>query len=87
MPAGETVTKQIAAAEAEFGEFASAQAGQLFRIAYLMCGDWHEAEDLVQTALTKLYVAWGRASMAENVGSYARTRDRKSTRLNSRHRL
>jgi RNA polymerase sigma-70 factor (sigma-E family) len=61
------------AAEAEFAEFASAQAGQLFRIAYLMCGDWHEAEDLVQTALTKLYVAWGRASMADNVGSYARS--------------
>ncbi|HEY3905822.1 MAG TPA: hypothetical protein VGM14_18075, partial [Streptosporangiaceae bacterium] len=33
----------------EFGEFASAQAGQLFRIAYLLCGNWHEAEDLVQT--------------------------------------
>ena len=61
------------AAQAEFGEFASAQAGQLFRIAYLMCGNWHEAEDLVQTTLAKLFVAWGRASRADNVGSYARS--------------
>ena len=65
--------KQNATAEAEFGEFAAAQASQLFRIAYLMCGDWHEAQDLVQIALTKLFVAWGRASRAENVGSYARS--------------
>ncbi len=67
------MTKRSTAAEAEFGEFASAQAGQLFRIAYLMCGNWHEAEDLVQTALAKLFVAWGRASRADNVGSYARS--------------
>jgi RNA polymerase sigma-70 factor (sigma-E family) len=73
MPAGVTVTKQSAAAEAEFADFAAAQAGQLFRIAYLMCGDWHEAEDLVQTALAKLFVAWGRASRADHVGSYARS--------------
>src|SRR5260370_9134511 len=73
MPSGVTLIRQSATAETEFGEFAAAQAGQLFRIAYLMCGDWHEAEDLVQTALAKLYVAWGRASRADNVGSYARS--------------
>jgi RNA polymerase sigma-70 factor (sigma-E family) len=60
-------------AEQQYLEFASAQAGQLFRIAYLMCGDWHEAQDLVQIALAKLFVAWGRASRADNVASYART--------------
>ena len=67
------MTRQSAAADAEFAEFAAAQAGQLFRIAYLMCGDWHEAEDLVQTALAKLFVAWGRASRADHVASYARS--------------
>jgi RNA polymerase sigma-70 factor (sigma-E family) len=60
-------------AEQQYLEFASAQAGQLFRIAYLMCGDWHEAQDLVQIALAKLFVAWARASRADNVASYART--------------
>jgi RNA polymerase sigma-70 factor (sigma-E family) len=67
------LTRQSATAEAEFGEFAAAQAGQLFRIAYLLCGDWHEAQDLVQIALTKLFVAWGRARRADHVGSYARS--------------
>jgi RNA polymerase sigma-70 factor (sigma-E family) len=28
--------------------------------AYLMCGDWQRAEDVVQIALTKLYAAWHR---------------------------
>jgi RNA polymerase sigma-70 factor (sigma-E family) len=67
------LTRQSATAEAEFGEFAAAQAGQLFRIAYLLCGDWHEAQDLVQIALTKLFVAWGRASRVDHVSSYARS--------------
>jgi RNA polymerase sigma-70 factor (sigma-E family) len=57
----------------EFREFASARAGQLFRIAYLTCCDWHEAEDLVQITLAKLYVAWHRVSKANNADSYART--------------
>lgn len=67
------MTRHDATAETEFGEFAAAQASQLFRIAYLLCGDWHEAQDLVQIALTKLFVAWGRASRADHVGSYARS--------------
>ena len=49
-----------------------ARAGQLFRIAFLMCGDWHEAEDLVQTTLAKLFVAWGRVRRRESVDTYAR---------------
>lgn len=36
-----------------------------------MCRDWHLADDLVQTALTKLYVAWARVAEAENVDAYA----------------
>lgn len=43
-----------------FEEFAAGRAGSLFRTAYLMCGDWHQAQDLVQTALAQLYPAWGR---------------------------
>ena len=30
--------------------------------AYLLCGDWHRAEDLVQTTFVKLYRAWRRAA-------------------------
>jgi RNA polymerase sigma-70 factor (sigma-E family) len=40
--------------------------------AFLICRDWHLADDLVQTALTKLYIAWPRVSQAEDVDAYAR---------------
>ena len=44
----------------EFSEFVAARRTHLRRIAYAICGDWHRADDLVQTALIKLYVAWPR---------------------------
>ncbi|MBB5954576.1 RNA polymerase sigma-70 factor (sigma-E family) [Saccharothrix tamanrassetensis] len=56
----------------EFGEFVDARALVLRRTAYLLCGDWHRAEDLVQTALTKLYVAWPRVRRDGAVDAYAR---------------
>jgi RNA polymerase sigma-70 factor (sigma-E family) len=37
-----------------------------------MCGDWHQADDLVQTALTKLYVAWKRVRNDEQPDAYTR---------------
>jgi RNA polymerase sigma-70 factor (sigma-E family) len=55
-----------------YREFAVARAAQLFRIAFLMCGDWHEAEDLVQTTLAKLFVSWDRVQRRESVDTYAR---------------
>jgi RNA polymerase sigma-70 factor (sigma-E family) len=46
--------------EADFAEFVAGRRTHLRRIAYALCGDWHRADDLVQTALAKLYVAWPR---------------------------
>ncbi len=46
--------------DAAFSDFVAARQSHLRRIAYALCGDWHRAEDLLQTALTKLYVAWPR---------------------------
>jgi RNA polymerase sigma-70 factor (sigma-E family) len=46
--------------EGAFRSFAIARRPALRRSAYLLCGDWHRADDLVQTALVKLYVAWPR---------------------------
>jgi RNA polymerase sigma-70 factor (sigma-E family) len=57
-------------APAGYLEFASARGTQLFRVALLMCGDWYEAEDLVQTTLTKVFVAWTR--VRRNAEGYAR---------------
>ncbi|GJF28788.1 RNA polymerase sigma24 factor [Kitasatospora sp. NE20-6] len=44
----------------DFEEFAAGRARRLFQIAYLMCGDRHQAQDLVQTALGKMYAVWER---------------------------
>jgi RNA polymerase sigma-70 factor (sigma-E family) len=56
----------------EFVEFASAHGPLLRRTAYLMCRDWHLAQDLAQTTLAKLYAAWGRLNWLDNPMAYAR---------------
>ena len=53
-------------------EFVSARYASLYRTAYLLTGNHHTAEDLVQTVLTKVYVSWGRVRRAERPESYAR---------------
>jgi RNA polymerase sigma-70 factor (sigma-E family) len=56
----------------EFHEFASAIQGHLRRSAYLLCGDWHLAEDIVQTAFTRIFRAWRRVRSADSPDAYAR---------------
>jgi RNA polymerase sigma factor (sigma-70 family) len=55
----------------EFVEFAAAASGRLRRTAFLLCGDWHTAEDLVQATLTKLFVSWRRVSRRNEMYPYA----------------
>jgi DNA-directed RNA polymerase specialized sigma24 family protein len=43
------------------------------RVAYLLCQDWHRADDLVQVAITKLYANWHRASGMDHTEAYVRT--------------
>ena len=45
---------------ADFDEFVAARSGRLLRTAYLLTHDHAMAEDLLQTALTKAWFAWGR---------------------------
>ena len=71
--------------ETRFRAFAAAQALPLRRQAYLLCGDWHLAEDLVQTALVKLYRAWARLDAATQPLNYAR-RTLTTTWLDERRR-
>ncbi|WP_055590172.1 SigE family RNA polymerase sigma factor [Peterkaempfera griseoplana] len=59
--------------ETEFAEFAESRADWLRRVAYLLCSDWHRADDLVQETLTKLYVHWPRMRRVDNPDGYART--------------
>ena len=56
----------------QFSEFVVARRARLVRLAYLLCGDAHRAEDIVQSALTKLYLAWPRLHRDGNVDAYAR---------------
>ena len=59
--------------DAAYTDFVRARRTHLRRIAYAVCGDWHRADDLVQTALTKLYVAWPRVQRSGNEEAYVRT--------------
>ena len=44
--------------EESFTEFVRASGERHLRVAVLLTGDWHAAEDLVQASLVKLYRAW-----------------------------
>lgn len=57
----------------EFTEFVSAQMSALRRLAFLLCQDWHLADDLVQAAITRLYVHWHRVAVMDNPEAYFRT--------------
>jgi len=51
--------------EREFCSFVTARSQALFRTAYLLTGHAQTAEDLVQTALTRLAVRWSRVDQPE----------------------
>ena len=51
-------------AEQEFAEFVAARSRQLIRLAYVLTGDQHTAEDLLQNALVKAAAHWGRIHTA-----------------------
>ena len=55
----------------EFTEFATGAAPRLRRTAFLLCGNWHTAEDLAQTTLAKMFVSWRRISRQDAVYAYA----------------
>jgi RNA polymerase sigma-70 factor (sigma-E family) len=57
----------------EFTQYVAARLGALRRLAFLLCQDWHRADDLVQAAITRLYVHWARASALDHTDAYART--------------
>src|SRR5688500_18092009 len=57
--------------EDEFRQFVVSRTERLRRFAYLCCGDWHRAEDVVQTALLRLYRSWKRARR-KSVDGYVR---------------
>ncbi|GIE95613.1 SigE family RNA polymerase sigma factor [Paractinoplanes rishiriensis] len=59
--------------EAEYTEYVTARIPVLRRLAYVLTGDGHRADDLVQQTITTLYVKWHRAQHADNLDAYVRT--------------
>jgi RNA polymerase sigma-70 factor (sigma-E family) len=55
-----------------FAEFVAARSASLYRTAYLMVGEHALAQDLLQEALTKTYVAWPRLREVQNAEAYTR---------------
>ena len=58
--------------EGTYVEYVAARQRHFRRVAYALCGDWAQAEDLVQIALVKLYLAWPRVSRAGREDAYVR---------------
>ena len=56
----------------EFRQFMRDRASLLHQSAYLLCGDWHLAHDLVQDTLVKAYQHWPRVRQADRPGAYVR---------------
>lgn len=59
-------------AEREFREYVQARHAALFRVAMLLAGRREDAEDLLQSALTKLALHWTRVASSGSVDAYMR---------------
>jgi RNA polymerase sigma-70 factor (sigma-E family) len=61
------------AQEQDYVDYVAARLPALRRLAYALSGNQHHADDIVQEAITKLYLHWRRASAATNIDGYVRT--------------
>jgi DNA-directed RNA polymerase specialized sigma24 family protein len=59
--------------EDEYRSYVMARMDRLQRAAYLLCRDWHTAEDLVAVTFGKLYRNWSRARQANSLDAYVQT--------------
>ena len=59
-------------AEEEYREFVGSRAAPLHRTAYLLCGDWHLADDLVQETFVHVFRHWRRVQRADNQNAYVK---------------
>ena len=57
--------------EDRFTDFVRAHSAPLFRTAYLMTGDYQRAEDILQSALVRIYQRWPRIDAMEHPVGYA----------------
>ena len=55
-----------------FSEYVTARGSSLLRFAFVLCGDRHLAEDLVQDVLAKMHRRWKTVEAAESPDAYVR---------------
>lgn len=72
-----TTREQVPTATAEgrdaaFARYVASRQHALLRTAVLLTGDLHSGEDLLQTALSRLYPAWHRIERREALDAYVR---------------
>ncbi|GAA2335681.1 SigE family RNA polymerase sigma factor [Saccharopolyspora halophila] len=58
--------------EQEFAEYFTARREAVRRMAYMMCGDWHRADDLAQTAFIALHRHWRKVRDKGALDAYVR---------------
>jgi len=58
--------------EQEFAEYFVARRDAVRRTAYLICGDWHRADDLAQTAFVSLHRRWRKIRDKRALDAYVR---------------
>ncbi|QGK72476.1 SigE family RNA polymerase sigma factor [Allosaccharopolyspora coralli] len=58
--------------EQEFAEYFAARREAVRRMAYMMCGDWHRADDLAQTAFIALHRRWRKVTDKGALDAYVR---------------
>ncbi|NIJ14921.1 RNA polymerase sigma-70 factor (sigma-E family) [Saccharomonospora amisosensis] len=59
--------------EQEFAEYFAAKRDSVRRTAYMLCGDWHRADDLAQTAFVALHRRWRKIRDRAATDAYLRT--------------
>lgn len=81
-PAGGSLTAQAPAWQAravasdldeDFSSYVAARQQALLRTAYVLTGELQSAEDLLQTALAKAYLSWGKLRDPRAADGYVRT--------------
>jgi len=60
------------ARDADFAAYLAARQSSLLRTAYLLTGNRHDAEDLVQSAFAKLYLSWDKVRDHGSIDGYVR---------------
>jgi len=67
------MSRRRTAEEEQFSAYFSARFHQARRLAYLLCGDWHRADDLAQLAFVRVASSWHRIRDHNALDAYLRT--------------